>query len=131
MVNMPLRKITVEGIPYLWQRKSRHSQEASGGAEILTVYWAQGKNSPLRIRFQSNGNWRVGYPQGIIEYRSNHWQNQPPHWLNLNRPAVVAALIQHFRKAGWNPQEIKAPLEIADGLRLLETVDLPWGDGIP
>jgi len=47
--------------------------------------------------------------------------------INLNRPAVIAKLIEHFIAGEWKPKETKKPLIIENALLLIEKIKLPTG----
>lgn len=132
-----LRKIKIEDKTYLWKREHHHLTEFkhSKCVEKVTIYLKDYKNSPLQLLFREEDNlttkekWCVGYPDdGVI------WSSKPSRvlqtnhtYINLNRPAVIAALINYFNWSGWNPKEMSKPFVENNALKFLEIIDLPLG----
>lgn len=137
-----LRKIRIGKESYLWKRGHYHLDafEYSQCVEKVIVFLNGYKNSPLHLLFKEEDNhlfksdlekekWCVGHPeQGVI------WLYKPEADLqaqrvniniNLNRPAVIARLIEHYAGTHWNPRKTNKPLVIEDALRLVEELELP------
>ncbi len=108
--------------------------------EEVTISLEGFKKSPLRLSFREEDNllfkkhleqekWCVGYPEaGVIwRYQSNTDEKQPTGilYINLNRPAVIAALLLYFSQNGWLPKEAKRPFVIDDALRFLDIIAWP------
>lgn len=108
-----MRRIIVDHETYLWQLTHQH-ERPDACAERLTVYREGFKKSPLRVSFRQHDTWQVGYPeQGVI------WSTQDKTSYNLNRPAIVASIIQQMIGAGWLPHVASTPFEVQNGLYLL------------
>lgn len=139
-----LRKIKVDNESYLWKRGHYHLEkfEHSKCVEKVIIFLEGYKNSPIHLLFKEEDNllfksdlekekWCVGYPdQGVI------WLYKPEKDLkpqtvnvdiNLNRPAVIARIIEYYVKTSWNPRKTNKPLIIEDALRLIEELELPKG----
>jgi len=138
---IPLRNISVLGVKYLWKRGHYHLTdfELAECVEKVVIYCSGYKNSPLELHFRQEDNpkltwtnaylyWCVGYPdQGVI-WRANSlapWEEDAS--INLNRPAVVEAIIRHYVGKSWFPEQARKPLVITDALRLLEEIQFPLG----
>lgn len=133
-----LRKITVDDHSYLWKREHFHLTEFehSECVEKVTIYREGFKNSPLQLLFREEDNltlkanpeeekWCVGYPDdGVIWLFKS--KTAAVH-INLNRPAVIAGLIQYFVQTDWHPEENKKALVMEDALKFLDLLDLPKG----
>jgi hypothetical protein len=120
-----LRRITFNGQTYLWSRVHRHFQRHEGCAcfEVLTVYLEGYQKSFLKINFSGNENCQVGYPDnGVVSFADR------PAIYNLNRPAVVKAIILHMLRNGWTPANSAQPCRIEDGLTLIDAAHLPAGN---
>ncbi|AZA53896.1 hypothetical protein [Chryseobacterium sp. G0201] len=114
-----LRKIKIDNETYLWKRLHVHltNYEHSKCVEKVVIYLEGHKKSPLQLSFREEDNltlksdiekekWRVGYPDdGVIwlyKYESPLPNNksypvneQQTVDINLNRPAVIALLVQY------------------------------------
>lgn len=146
-----LRKITIDHETYLWKRSHIHltNYQHSKCIEKVVIYLEGYKKSPLQLLFREEDNlilksdvvkekWRVGYPDdGVIwlckyESPSSDGRLYPINEretvsINLNRPAVIAALIRYFLRKNWKPKESSGPCIIEDALRFLEIIALPKG----
>jgi len=151
MTKNKLRKIKIDNETYLWQRNHHHLTEYTHSkcVEKVVIYLEDYKKSPLRLSFREEDNlliktdlekekWCVGYPNtGVIwlhKYKPPLPNNEPypveqqkTITINLNRPAVIAALIEYFIKTEWKPKENLKPLVYEDALKFLETIKLPNG----
>jgi len=108
-----MRRIIVDHETYLWQLTHQH-ERPDACAERLTVYREGFKKSPLRISFHQHDTWQVGYPErGVI------WSTQDQTAYNLNRPAIVASIIQQMVGAGWSPHVASTPFDVQNGFHLL------------
>lgn len=147
MAKIKLRKIQIDQETYLWKRTHLHVT-ADGHTECIekvVIYLEGHKKSPLQLSFKDGDNlkiktdpqkekWCIGYPEdGVIWlYKlpghipdSNDQQQEIV--INLNRPAVIAALIRYFRQTGWQPKESTQAYIIEDALKLLGKIVLPNG----
>lgn len=93
----PTRTITVEGTTFQWRRSSRQRREPAQWVETVTVWTGQGR---LLLRFPEGdgGGVRVGGwggHAGCVTVGERGY--------NLNRPAVVAALVRAALARGWRP----------------------------
>jgi hypothetical protein len=113
------RKIVVDEIELMWTR--RHNHEAGPCTETLTVWRADKPGGRLRVRFVNGqggattegGGWG-GYEGGLLFGDRSY---------NLNRPGVVAALVQQALREGWN-SSARGEREL-DGFALLGCADTP------
>jgi hypothetical protein len=118
------RRLTVDGRPFLWRRTHRHRAENGPTAcvEILRVFPDGNKKAVLQITFAESPGWTVGYPQaGVIRSTTSSTS------YNLNRPVIVAALIRAMLATEWKPFETDVPVEVDDGIALLESSGAPKG----
>lgn len=146
-----LRKITVDHKTYLWKRAHQHLAEFehSKCVEKVTVYLEGFKNAPLQLLFREEDNlslktdlekekWCVGHPDAGVIWLYTYkavLPNKAPHpiteitttTINLNRPAVMAALINYFNSHGWEPSKIAKPFVENNALKFLDIIDLPKG----
>jgi hypothetical protein len=122
MSTVNMRRITVGSTDYLWRRDHRHrsSGPTTGTCEERLVIFAEGfKAGPVRLSFRQDAEWEVGYPAaGVI------WSKLRDKSYNLNRPAVVAAVIEYMVKTGWEPRSSRRPLEV-DGFTILDKTGAP------
>lgn len=90
-----MRRIVVDDAPFLWRREHLH---LDGCVEVLTVVAADGERRArprLTLRFRAHDGWSPGdFDAGVLRRGGE----EP---VNLNRPAVVAALIREARSRGW------------------------------
>jgi len=122
MSKIVMRRIVVDEQTYLWRRRHRRTSgpEGAGCEEILTVYAEGFGKSALRLVFTSDAEWGAGdFDAGVIYARHNKLS------YNLNRPAVVTALIRHMREQGWQPQRERTPRIEAQAIPLLELSRAP------
>ncbi|WP_378181178.1 hypothetical protein [Aquimarina sp. SS2-1] len=137
-----LRKIKVNNNTYLWKREHHHlaTFEHSTCVEKVTIYLEGCKKSPLRLFFREEDNasfkkdvekekWCVGYPDDGVVWllKKDEAPETMPVMINLNRPGVIATLINYFLENGWQPETTQKPYEIKDALRYLEIIELPKG----
>jgi hypothetical protein len=122
-----LRCIVVKGRNYLWKREHLHSgNETLKCVERITIYLEGNKKSVLRLYFREVDNqllkesWNIGYPDDGIIWRSN----TDYICINLNKPAIIAKLIEYFLNNNWKP-ELNKPMIINDALKYLEIIDFP------
>ncbi len=117
-----MRRIVVDEQTYLWRRRHHHAESPEGAMceEILTLY-AQGfGKSALRLVFKGDAEWGAGdFDAGVIYARHGTLS------YNLNRPAVVAALIRYMLQQGWLPQRERTPRIEAQAIPLLELSRAP------
>lgn len=119
MSRIALRPLVVGGARFLWYRRHRHAP-GEGCAEIVRVFLAGRRRAFLEIVFRERAGWGVGYPQaGVV------WATRSAASHNLNRPAVISALVHHMIRAGWNPDVQDAPLIVSDGIPLLASSGAP------
>jgi hypothetical protein len=143
MRKITLRKIVTDAGTYLWHRKHNHLIEngVKSCQEQLTIYLEGYKKCPLRVYFtesdnklreSSPGMWCVGYPEnGTIWLLPGKKDEIIPAGLvtisaNLNKPRIIVKIIEFFIKEGWKPKELDSPFEIKEGLKFLDTMDLPY-----
>lgn len=103
MPRYAVRRIIVDGNPYVWRRRHTHDRAVPAAvrcAEVLTIYREGHKRYPLRIQFTESDEWLAGYPQAGVLCRTKDGAIY-----NLNRPAVVSSLIRWLLASGWNPDE--------------------------
>ena len=139
-----LRKIKVENQIYLWRREHFHLTEYkhSKCAEKVIIYLEGYKKSALQLLFREEDNltfkidiekekWCVGYPNDGVIWLFNSRKDLKPQTanidINLNRPAVIAKLIQYYIQNSWYPEENKRTLIVEDALKLLDVLDFPNG----
>ena len=57
--------------------------------------------------------WHLGYPDDGVIWLSESREDKKPQTINitinLNRPAVIAKLIEYFIAKEWKPKESKKP----------------------
>ncbi len=121
-----LRKITVDGVVYLWRFVPGYEQTPPGeesdqatwqSRDTFTAYLATQRASPLIVRFRTwedpiiGGPLRVGAPINL--------NNPESSGINLHTPLFAAAIIRHMRQRGWQPEQTTTPFIIEDGLQLL------------
>ncbi|WP_341695162.1 hypothetical protein [Flavobacterium arundinis] len=121
----------------------------TGCIEKVVIFLEGHKKSPLQLSFRENDNgnlnqnigtdrWCIGYPdEGVIwlfKYKPPLINNEPypiderqTVGINLNRPAVIAALIRYFLQNDWKPKESVTPYIVDDALKLPDIIDLPKG----
>jgi hypothetical protein len=109
----------------LWRREHVHSAQQQNSAgqegclESLIVYRDGFKKCPLRIKLPAGPDWQVGYPEaGVI------WSPTLSVSFNLNRPAIIRALILQMLRHGWNPMMSSIPYDVANGFAALDLRDL-------
>lgn len=124
MATVAMRRLTIDGRQFLWRRRHLHARSNPRGvcAEVLRVYAEGNKRSPLEIFFTDCADWRAGYPQaGIV------WSTSDSRTYNLNRPAVVEALVRCTLGSAWDPDSGTRPVTVDDGIHLLERSRAPTG----
>ena len=78
------------------------------------------KKAVLQITFREKPGWQVGYPEdGVV------WSTTDSKSYNLNRPAVVRALICFMLRSEWDPDGGGAAVDVVDGIPLLASSDAP------
>ena len=78
----------------------------------------------LQITFREQPGWQVGYPEdGVI------WSTADAKSYNLNRPAVISALIKFMLQSQWDPDGVGGAVEVADGIPLFSSSGAPEGAG--
>ncbi|GEM_PF-1491521 len=151
MAKNSLRKITIGEETYLWKREHLHvtTDKHFKCIEKVVLYLEGYKKSPLQLLFREEDNlkvitdiekekWCVGYPDdGVIwlckkqpflaDNEPNSDNQEQTIEINLNRPAVIAALIRYFLQTNWNPKQSTRPYIIEDALQFLEIIVLPKG----
>lgn len=144
-----LRKITVDGNLFLWNRKHVHGadREETGCTEKVTVYLEGFKRAPLYLFFNEADNrlfkadtgkekWCVGYPESGVIWLYQYKPPLPPGQvypqeeqqtteLNLNRPAAIETLIRHYQSNGWNPKTAVKPFVDDKALKILDFITFP------
>ncbi|MEL6257410.1 MAG: hypothetical protein AAFR87_35785, partial [Bacteroidota bacterium] len=104
--------------------------------EKVIIYLEGYKKSPLHLLFREEDNlkfkpdpekekWCVGYPDDGVIWLYHNKEGKESVQINLNRPAVIAALIEYFKENGWKPKEHSTPLLFEDALKFLDSIDLP------
>ena len=119
-----LRRIVVDGRIFLWTRRHRHFLGEKGKAceERLTLYEEGYKRSPLHVWFRCTEIWEAGYPMdGVV------WRKDRKEAYNLNRPAVVEALIRHGLGEGWMPGTALGAMDAEDAYAWLLASGAPSG----
>ncbi|MFK8010368.1 MAG: hypothetical protein AB8H03_28700 [Saprospiraceae bacterium] len=139
-----LRKINVQNERYLWKRGHYHpiEFEHSNCVEKVIIYLEGYKNSSLHLLFRTEDNlllnlnsekekWCLGYPDDGVIWLFKPREDKKPQTINininLNRPAVIAKLIEHFIAEEWKPKVSKKPLIKENALLLIEKIELPKG----
>lgn len=125
-----LRKITVAGNIYLWRNAHYHLEDFkySHCAEKITAYLQDHKRSPLIVHFRMEDNINLtDNLERDVWFSDSGCLIKKDRVININRPAVIAALIEHFLKEGWAPCAQTKPYEVQDGLQRLEHLGLPNG----
>jgi hypothetical protein len=122
------RRITVDGVRYLWTRAHRHNVDVSGQyrcRETVIAWPSSHRRATLVVRFAdgdsgghttAGGGW--GGAEGVVLLDGC--------WINLNRPAVVAALIRSARALGWRTAGTRRRV-IADGFAFVRANPVPTG----
>jgi hypothetical protein len=124
------RAITVDGVRYLWARAHAHASDASGHrqcSETVRAWRREHRGAPLVVRFvdgESGGHTTAGDGWG----GGDGLLLLGERWINLNRPAVVAALIRSARQSGWNAST-DGPHVVADGFAFVLANPVPTGGG--
>jgi hypothetical protein len=119
-----MRRLVIDGRPYLWRRTHRHSpeKETRRCEELLRVFAEGNKKAGLQINFCEKTGWQVGYPEeGVV------WSSTDSKSYNLNRPAVVRALIIFMLHSGWDPHRGGGAVNVHDGIPLLASSEAPVG----
>ncbi|MGD1839624.1 MAG: hypothetical protein ACFB0B_01835 [Thermonemataceae bacterium] len=140
MSKVALRSIKVDGKYYLWKREHQHLDEFiyAKCVEKVTIFLKGYKKSPLYLLFREEDNplletdnkqvkWCVGYPDAGVIWSSVPDSVETITYINLNRPAVIAALIRFFMKEKWQPASTSRPLKIEQALVWLSKIALPEG----
>jgi hypothetical protein len=114
-----MRRIVVRQKQYLWQRAHRHAEDVC--FELLTIYAEGMKKSPLRLVFNQNEEWLAGsHAAGCLLAVRTKQQ------FNLNRPAVVAALIERMLDLGWSPETDSTPRDVENAFEILQEANAPY-----
>lgn len=112
----------VDNQSFLWYRGHLHIENIC--VERLRVFVASDKNGFLEINFRAGNGVSVGYPEAGVIF----WYDQEITY-NLNRPAVIAALIRYALQNGWRPHDSKSssnsPLVWENGIELLSLAEAP------
>ena len=144
-----LRKITIDGNLFLWNRKHVHGKdnEGKGCTEKVTIYLEGFKQAPLYLFFNESDNtlvmddpekerWCIGYPESGVIWLSTYKPPLPPGQvyspeeqqtaeLNLNRPAAIETLIRYYQSNGWDPRKSVKPFVDDKALKILEFISFP------
>lgn len=120
-----LRKIVVLENTYLWKVEHYHLRafQYSECVDRVVIYLNDCKHSPLILHFRLEDN--------VLLANSNDWFMdsgsiiKEGKSINLNRPKVIAKLIEYHIDHYWKPKTETKPLEITDALRLLDLLELP------
>ncbi len=118
----PLRRLVIGTRTYLWRRSHRHPVHDGQRQcqEVLRIFAAPYKRTYVEIIFSDQPGWAAGYSSdGVICSRTAVY--------NLNRPAVVAALIRYLLMTIWDPDTTQEIVTIDDGIPLLALADAPTG----
>ena len=107
----PLRKITVDGHAYLYRARQSKTE-----MQRLTFFLKEGSQRfrlELLFPFSKEQDVDLGYisKDGVIYINDQAF--------NLNRPAVVAALIRKSISAGWNPAK-GVPPDVIEPIKWLK-----------
>lgn len=129
-----LRKIVVDGVEYLWATKHLHKEDFTHSecVEVLTIYLANDKKSPLKLLFDveksmiankglASEHWQVGHPENGVAWKAGHGEKH----INLNRPGLIAEIIKHATIEAWHPTKTSSPTEITCGFDWLEQLTFP------
>lgn len=97
-----MRRLAVDGEHFVWRRRHRHRD---GCVEELTVVRSRDEGSErLCLRFREQDGWRPGdFEAGVLA--------RGAIVVNLNRPAVVAALVREARRRGWISEHPRMDVE--------------------
>ncbi|MDQ2902460.1 MAG: hypothetical protein ABI456_13460 [Ktedonobacteraceae bacterium] len=119
-----LRRIMVDGQIYLWKfvpgYVATHDPANPWQChDHFTAYLLQMKASPLQVSFLSwedpvsGGPLRTGMSPGLDEIHSQSWR------VYLHTPKYAAWIIQRALKAGWQPEQSRAPFVVEQGVQWL------------
>lgn len=128
MGSKKLRTIRVSGNTYLWTIGHYHLEEFkySECVDRITIYLKDYKNSPLILHFRLEDNEllpaKTGEGKWFIDFGCLINNKRV---INLNRPGVIAKLIEFYVHQNWNPVETTKALEIKDALKLVNLIEFP------
>jgi hypothetical protein len=113
-----LRKLTINEHVFLWRLTHDHNPDnvPHTCVENVLVYLEGCLNSPLKVSFATTDEWVVGGgPAGVV------WSKRNDEYVefNLNRPAVIGVLIEHFFQRDWHPTAKKIPFSSANAYEVL------------
>lgn len=115
-----LRRIAIDGTIFLWYLRYERLQPAY--ALRLRVFVRNDKTGVLEIDFLSESGASVG--DGYPEFGVISWPDQEQTY-NLNRPAVIAALIRYALKEGWRSSGSHQSFHWKNGVELLTLASAP------
>jgi hypothetical protein len=138
---MNIRKITVGGQSYVWNRRHTHLKEyeSTPCVEKITIYLEGNKKSFLRLFFKEDDNKRIEesaggmrwclycFGDGVAISRTADFPEGEMVSVNFNRPAVIKDIITYFRSHDWNPENTTRPLEIQNAWEYLNRIPLTRG----
>jgi hypothetical protein len=122
----PMRRLTIDDRRYLWKRTQHRRVEGSARVceERLRIFAEGNKKAVLQIVFRERPGFQVGHlADGVI------WSEEGSRAYNLNRPAVVQALISFLYQTTWSPDTGGRPVLVEDGIALLSAAGVPTGFG--
>jgi hypothetical protein len=118
MSRKDLRKLTINDRLFLWRLTHDHDPGdiPLTCVETVLVYLDGFVNSPLKVSFPTTDEWIVGDgPGGVV------WSKRSDGYVefNLNRPAVIRVLIEHFFQGAWHPMVKQVPFFSSNGFEVL------------
>ena len=90
-----MRLIVIDDVTYLWRRTHKHDQGCVEKLVVIVEKSQEHGGARLALSFREAEGWVPGdFDSGVLE----HPEAEP---VNLNRPAVVRALVERARQSGW------------------------------
>ncbi|HEU4326600.1 MAG TPA: hypothetical protein VFS21_25890 [Roseiflexaceae bacterium] len=123
MNRAPTRRITIDGVLYLWRTADRLDRDTHPRMTLalstFTAYRAPLKHGALVISFTTWDDPRVGNPLNTGWHLPG--PQGTPELLNLHHPSLAERLIRYALAYGWNPQQNRSTLHL-DGLDILTSL---------
>ena len=121
-----LRRLIVDGIPFLWNLRTSYQRVANVDYVDYTslysfrVYLEGCRSAPAIATFQAwesahtGGPLHTGLPVDLRDPDSPR--------INLNQPRFAAQLIRLLKRRGWTPEQNKGPFEWAADRAALDEI---------